>query len=482
MSKKVIFPLLIASAFGTTSPKHRHKHDVDSDSTSESEVLKLPGVRDVLSNSVNTISRLKAQVTQLNARIRDIAAQEQKRVAAAKMEFEKQLAASEREVEHADKQNGELKEENVNLVAASEVLQHRAKSILDENRNLKASLSSLKDKVQMGVNYATKMERNVDDKGSNVLAVMKERSGGGFEGESDSLESSSVESSSDIGSSHSSSFVGSGSSSKSSNSASTAKSKSASEKESNSEESDTSFKSLSSESLEDEKSKGGNSFDKDINTDEQAEDLLSKSAETDDMDDDSTTSSSFLQLRKTGIKSESAVEKLENKQKFDSTADGSIEGGSQAFDMELAGAATSLDNKPKQETGDFDSGYMLGVLNHELKQLKAEEDASIRSLSLAFEKRQKMFRHDKERVLRVQQKLLKRQMKLKHRKFLLESAVKYLENQRSQLSAALVQLGGYLRDLAHIALSPPRESGRILPNLAVSMDGKKISVKKNREV
>ena len=47
--------------------------------------MRLPGVKDVLSSSVDTISRLKTQVSALNKRIKNIATQEQKRVAAAKI-------------------------------------------------------------------------------------------------------------------------------------------------------------------------------------------------------------------------------------------------------------------------------------------------------------------------------------------------------------------------------------------------------------
>lgn len=149
------------------SRRSRHE-EANQDETDTSDVSSLPGVHDVLSSSEGTIGRLRTQVTSLNARIKTIANQEQKRVMAAKIEFEKQLSASEREVEHADKQNGELKEENVNLVASSEALQSRARGILEENRNLRASLNSLKDKVQMGANYALKMDHDVTNEKSSV--------------------------------------------------------------------------------------------------------------------------------------------------------------------------------------------------------------------------------------------------------------------------------------------------------------------------
>lgn len=253
------------------------------------------------------------------------------------------MASSEREVEHADKQNGELKEENVNLVATSETLMHRARTILNENRNLKASLASLKEKVQMGVNYASKMEKDVEDKGSSVLAVLED----GFDDGLKTMGASSGGDSSD-------SSLESGSESNPiemvhTKQISTSLSGSdviAAKKAASSSVSEASVaqqESSADNSVSQESSADNNKVENSVSEDS-SDNSKAQVSEKEEGTEEGGAASSFLQMKKIGIKkSASATKRL---------------------------TSTSLDGEKPEE---IDSGSMLGVLNHELKQLKAEE-------------------------------------------------------------------------------------------------------------
>lgn len=505
----------------------------DAQPQAPSALSKLPEVTDVLEPSSDTITRLQSQVIALNSRIKDIAGNEKAKVASAKLEMESKLGNAQQDLEKAQSQNDQLRDQNAKLFQDASKLEKHAREVLDENQGLREILDSLKDKVRMGASFISKMEADADWTGAKELEVLKVDTTDSL----DDLEEEDMSSSSpngvtvtkghrrtsgvvekkdvDVAAQKGVKFLdgklvkfGQQSAAKEINgdekSAEVLKKDSDSDKKKASsavQQKSTSGQNKKGESDEDEEEETSDEEKESSETSEQAAEKAADETEEEEATDKTNTNTNNADesADEEGVENADAENADENQADADASpaatsflalrseertrattksgqhAEYLSDPGEQNLNWMHAAGDTPASPAP----ADADSSSMLSVLHSELRQLKQQENASIRTLALAFEKKAKLLRRDKEKVLRLQSKLLRKQNQLKHHKKRLEEAVSYVENTKKQLSQSLAQLGGYLRDLAHIALAPPKESGKILPNLNVELDSHEGLVRKD---
>jgi len=114
----------------------------------------------------------------------------------------------------------------------------------------------------------------------------------------------------------------------------------------------------------------------------------------------------------------------------------------------VAKTATQISATNQKQVQDI-----FSLLHKEITDLSDEEKASLEKLTAAFEEKKKAAETEQDILLKTQSKLLRKQMVLKNRESELQAQETLLLKKKEELDKSLMDLGGYLREIAGVALS-----------------------------
>lgn len=132
----------------------------------------LPPVQAMLNGSDHTVSAIEAEVTKIQARVRNLETRDQSRLAQKKAEFEANLKSQEEETRSVIAHNSQIAARIGALKKQNEALRQSAKSLKDGNHEMREELRSVAAKIGVSGDFVQTSLKVTDDKKAKALAVL----------------------------------------------------------------------------------------------------------------------------------------------------------------------------------------------------------------------------------------------------------------------------------------------------------------------